>query len=92
MRYVGSESAEPARVAYTVGRNAGNAVVRNRLRRRLRAAVAEISEELELGGAYLLGAGTAVIAMPYSTVCEHVRALVRLAATAPDPTRTGSDR
>ncbi|HXW34634.1 MAG TPA: ribonuclease P protein component [Acidimicrobiales bacterium] len=49
------EGADPSpRVAYAVGRRVGSAVVRNRLRRRLKAAV----EGLELKpGSYLVAAG-----------------------------------
>lgn len=43
------------RVAYAIGRKVGGAVVRNRLRRRLRAVVAELDPVLE-PGAYLVGA------------------------------------
>jgi ribonuclease P protein component len=42
-------------VAYAIGRRVGGAVVRNRLRRRLRAIVAELAPEL-VPGAYLVGA------------------------------------
>jgi ribonuclease P protein component len=47
---------EPPRVAYAVSRRVGNAVVRNRVRRRLRAAVQESSELLQPGCGYLVGA------------------------------------
>lgn len=45
--------AEPPRVAYALGRRIGGAVERNRLRRRLRAVVAESAPP---PGAYLIGA------------------------------------
>ncbi len=48
------EASEPTRVAYTVGRRVGGAVVRNRVRRRLRAAVGEAVPLLQ-PGAYLIG-------------------------------------
>src|SRR4029077_16025747 len=50
---VGTRS-DPPRVAYAVGRGVGNAVVRNRVRRRLRAATREHAEALESGSAYLV--------------------------------------
>ncbi len=40
LRHLPGEHVERARVAYAIGRNVGNAVTRNRLRRRLRAIVA----------------------------------------------------
>jgi ribonuclease P protein component len=45
---------EPPRVAYAVGRNIGPAVVRNRVRRRLRAAVVAHRDGLQPGHGYLL--------------------------------------
>jgi ribonuclease P protein component len=44
------------RVAYAVGKRVGGAVKRNHLRRRLRAAVAEVAVEVR-PGAYLVAAG-----------------------------------
>jgi ribonuclease P protein component len=46
---------EPPRVAYAVGRGVGGAVVRNRVRRRLRAATRAHIDVLEPGHAYLVG-------------------------------------
>jgi ribonuclease P protein component len=43
------------RVAYAVGRGVGSAVVRNRVRRRLRAVVADLAAELRPGD-WLVGA------------------------------------
>lgn len=44
LRYLLDGGAEPPRVAYAVGRRTGPAVVRNRLRRRLRAVMCELSD------------------------------------------------
>lgn len=52
-----------ARVAYSVGRAVGNAVERNRLRRRLRAEVWRHREQLRPGSAYLFSAGPRASAM-----------------------------
>jgi ribonuclease P protein component len=49
------DDGDRARVAYAVGRRAGGAVERNRLRRRLRAVVRTIESDGELrSGAYLV--------------------------------------
>jgi ribonuclease P protein component len=44
-------------VAYAVSKRVGSAVVRNRVRRRLRAAVTSHRRQLRPGTAYLFGAG-----------------------------------
>lgn len=56
VRVVCRDSSEPPRVAYAIGKRLGGAVERNRLRRRLRAAVQESAELLTQGCAYLIGA------------------------------------
>jgi ribonuclease P protein component len=43
-------------VGYAIGRRVGNAVVRNRLRRRLRAIVSEVAPNLPVG-AYMVVSG-----------------------------------
>jgi len=69
------EAAQP-RVAYAVGKRVGKAVVRNRLRRRLRAAVAGVTG-LE-PGAYLVVAGPGASGLSY----EDLRTKVVTAMTA----------
>jgi ribonuclease P protein component len=54
--WVPGDPAEPPKVAYSVGRKVGSAVVRNRVRRRLRVLIRE-SADLLAPGAYLVGAG-----------------------------------
>ena len=72
----------PPRVAYAVGRRVGGAVVRNRVRRRLRAIVAEAAPP---PGDYLIGVTPAGADLPSSQLRTHVgAALDRLApAVAP---------
>jgi len=65
------------RVAYAVGKRVGGAVVRNRLRRRLRAVVAEASGSLA-PGAYLVVAGSEASGLPY----EDLKAQVTAAMTS----------
>ncbi len=76
--WVPGEPDDPTRVAYTVGRKVGGAVVRNRVRRRLRAVVREDRGLLQ-PGAYLIGAGPEAVPMPYgelrAAACEALNAL-----------------
>jgi ribonuclease P protein component len=65
------------RVAYAIGKRVGGAVVRNRLRRRLRAVVADITESLP-PGAYLVAAGREAVDLPY----EDLKAQVTAAMTS----------
>lgn len=53
---------EPPRFAYAIGRRVGGAVVRNRLRRRLRAAVAELDPG---PGLYLVSASAEASSLSY---------------------------
>jgi len=56
----------PARAGFVVGKAAGGAVVRNRVRRRLRAALRELLIAGGLpAGTYLLGATADVATMPW---------------------------
>ncbi len=72
------DPAEPPRVAYAVGRRAGGAVVRNRIRRRLRAIIHEGGACLR-PGAYLVGATAAASSLSYeelrATVCQALAAV-----------------
>jgi ribonuclease P protein component len=69
-------SAGQPRVAYAVGRHVGPAVVRNRARRRLRAAVSGYADELRPGTAYLFGAEAAVVSIDFETLSRHVGELI----------------
>ncbi len=53
-------------VAFAIGRPVGTAVVRNRLRRRLRELVRAHSDQLEPGCSYLIGAGVGAVSMSWS--------------------------
>ena len=80
----------PARVAYSVGRKVGVAVVRNRVRRRLRAACRELEALLVPGAAYLVSAGPAAAGARYRDLLAHLgEALDALSRPA---TRTGAPR
>lgn len=78
VRFVPGEVEAPPRVAYAAG-GVGNAVVRNRLRRRLRSAVARAEPELAAGGAYLVSARREALTMPFDALVETLTALFRAA-------------
>lgn len=73
----GSDPVAPPQVAFAIGRRAGGAVVRNRLRRRLRAGLRELHAAGGLpGGAYLLGAGPALTRKPWSELVSELSSVV----------------
>ena len=63
--WVPGDPAEPPRVAYTIGRRVGPAVVRNRLRRRLRMLIRQAAADLR-PGAYLVGASPEAAHLTYA--------------------------
>ena len=65
-------------MAYAVGRHAGGAVARNKIRRRLRAATREHARELEPGRAYLVGVvGSRTAPASYATLAASLAAALR---------------
>jgi ribonuclease P protein component len=70
---------EPPALAFAIGRVVGNAVVRNRLRRRLRALFGELSAALP-PGTYLVSAHPAAASLDYGDLRHIVcTALAQLA-------------
>lgn len=67
---------EPPRVAFAVPRAVGNAVRRNRVRRRLRAAVRDASAGLHPGHGYLIRAAPGSADVTYRELAGAVRDLV----------------
>ena len=63
--WIEGDPSEPPRVGYTIGRRVGPAVVRNRLRRRLRTVMREAAPGLR-PGAYLLGIAPAAAHLSYA--------------------------
>lgn len=68
---VGRKSDEvPTRVGLVVGRRVGGAVVRNRVKRRLRAALTEVG--LPAGSDYVVIGTAAVVGIPFRTLCGWI--------------------
>lgn len=103
--YVSISAAQP-QLAFAIGRRFGNAVARNRARRRLRAAfsAAWATTPSARPGAYLVMADRAVLAAPFSGLEQAFRSCLvkveqRTAASAGEPgvvgaagSRSGSGR
>lgn len=83
-------SDDTARVGYTASRKVGNAVIRNRARRRLRAAVNDVLAARALKGHdYVLIARAATAERPYDALlADLASALDRIEK----PSRTGNSR
>ena len=65
----------PPRAAFAVGRTVGGAVLRNRIRRRLRAALRELRTSDRLpAGTYLVGGSAALAELPWSDLVEQLDA------------------
>jgi len=80
--WIADADARPPRVAYALGRPVGGAVVRNRLRRQLRHALADEARTAGLpAGWYLIGAGPAAAGADGATVRACVHGLVERGRT-----------
>lgn len=68
------DGGESARVGLTVTKKMGNAVVRNRIKRRLRAACREIMPEYARAGTdYVIIARASLYTIPYADITENLR-------------------
>lgn len=66
----------PTRVGFVVGRRFGSHVVRNRVKRRLRAAVRACWNAIPQGYDMVLVARDAAATMPFEALCQQVRKAV----------------
>jgi ribonuclease P protein component len=69
-------TSEPPRAAFSVGRPVGGAVTRNRVRRRLRAALREHAAVLTPGSGYLVRAAPAAAQASYEDLSDTLRAIL----------------
>jgi ribonuclease P protein component len=76
-------------VAFAIGRKVGTAVVRNRLRRRIRGGFVELVAEGEVRpGAYLITAGAAATELSYEELKTNVRTALQALGPGPVTERT----
>ena len=69
-----AEDMAPIRVGFTVSRRVGNAVIRNRVRRRLRAAAEEIMPEFaDANSDFVIIGRPAARGQEYNTVTGHLK-------------------
>jgi ribonuclease P protein component len=83
---------EVARVAYAVGRKVGGAVVRNRVRRRLRAAMADLartSPDLVPAGAYLVSAAPEAASLSFDQLAASLHGAARRLKGRRSPGQSG---
>ncbi len=76
----GEKATGPARFGFTVTKKIGNAVVRNRIRRRLRSAAKAAALHGRAGADYVLIARTAALTLPFERlVADLIAGLTALA-------------
>ena len=83
MTRVASEPGAPARVAFAIGRPVGGSVVRNRLRRRLRAVCRDHATQFAPGHSYLVGATPRAAAASYEELDVTLQSLLEATASRP---------
>jgi len=87
----GSDDGAPVRVGFTASRKVGDAVTRNRAKRRLRAAAAAIlRRDGRSGTDYVLIARASTADRPYQTLIADLEAALRRIGNAAAKNRSGA--
>lgn len=77
MPYSPDQIDDPPRLAFSLGKRLGNAVVRNKIRRRVRAIFTELAKEDHLPhGVYLVGMSDAGAHLSYSSLETHLETVL----------------
>jgi ribonuclease P protein component len=84
IRVVTDASMSECRVAFAIGRRLGNAVTRNRLRRRLRASLGRRRMQLP-SGLLLVGANPSAVGSSFAALDAELGDLLAAAADSPAP-------
>lgn len=84
--------AGPARVGYTVTKKVGNAVVRNRVKRRLRAAFREAAHCARPGIDYVLIGRQGALEADFRTIVDELATALKNPRTRAEAQRSGSRR
>ncbi|MDA8047013.1 MAG: ribonuclease P protein component [Actinomycetota bacterium] len=74
--WVPGDPAEPPRVAFTIGKKVGSAVVRNRLRRRLRMLMRRFAPRMR-PGAYLIGVAPEAATLTFTELEDLVKQIMK---------------
>jgi ribonuclease P protein component len=81
----GSNADRPPRFGFTVTKKIGNAVVRNRIRRRLREAVRRVEDRAEKATDYVLVARRAALTLQFERLVTDLRSGFEVLSRSADP-------
>ena len=87
LHFLYTETGEPARVGLSVSKRVGNAVTRNRVKRRLRAVVAEVAGSLRPGSLLVLVAKPRAATITFQDIKASVLSLMARARALEEGTR-----